>query len=74
MRRAGFLFSGGVDDVWVAPDGELIIVDYKATSKDGEVTLDAEWQGGVQASDGNVPVAVPPQWLPSVGYRLFRLL
>ncbi len=24
---------GGIDDVWVTPNGELIIVDYKATSK-----------------------------------------
>lgn len=24
---------GGIDDVWVAPSGELIVVDYKATSK-----------------------------------------
>jgi hypothetical protein len=38
--------TGGVDDVWVKPDGELIIVDYKATSKDAEVTLDADWQIG----------------------------
>lgn len=37
---------GGVDDVWVRPDGELMIVDYKATSKDEEVTLDADWQIG----------------------------
>ncbi len=37
---------GGIDDVWVNPKGELIIVDYKATSKDKEVTLDAEWQDG----------------------------
>lgn len=37
---------GGIDDVWAAPSGELLIVDYKATSKDGEVNLDAEWQGG----------------------------
>ncbi|MDP3727440.1 MAG: PD-(D/E)XK nuclease family protein, partial [bacterium] len=28
------------------PSGELIVVDYKATSKDGEVSLDAEWQDG----------------------------
>ncbi|MFH0912494.1 MAG: PD-(D/E)XK nuclease family protein [Patescibacteria group bacterium] len=41
-----FLVYGGVDDVWVDPKGELIIVDYKATSKDKEVTLDAEWQKG----------------------------
>jgi CRISPR/Cas system-associated exonuclease Cas4 (RecB family) len=40
------LVTGGVDDVWVNPKGELIIVDYKATSKSGEVTLDAEWQIG----------------------------
>ena len=44
--KSNFLFTGGVDDVWVAPDGELIIVDYKATAKDGDVNLDAEWQGG----------------------------
>jgi CRISPR/Cas system-associated exonuclease Cas4 (RecB family) len=40
------LVTGGVDDVWVNPQGELIIVDYKATSKSGEVTIDAEWQIG----------------------------
>jgi len=42
----GLLVSGGVDDVWVNPKGELLVVDYKATSKDGEVTLDADWQIG----------------------------
>ena len=41
----GFLVRGGVDDVWVRPNGELIVVDYKATAKDGEGNLDAEWQG-----------------------------
>ena len=39
-----FLITGGVDDVWVNPKGELIIVDYKATSKNGEVNIDADWQ------------------------------
>ena len=38
--------TGGVDDVWVTPTGEFIIVDYKSTSKEAEVTLDAEWQVG----------------------------
>lgn len=38
--------TGGVDDVWVNPDGEFIIVDYKATSKEDEVSLDADWQIG----------------------------
>jgi len=40
------LITGAVDDIWVSPSGELIIVDYKATSKDAEVTLDADWQIG----------------------------
>ena len=42
----GFLVTGGVDDVWVNADGELHIVDYKATSKTTEVNLDADWQIG----------------------------
>ena len=41
-----FIVTGAVDDVWVNPKNELIVVDYKATSKDGEVSLDAEWQDG----------------------------
>lgn len=27
------ILRGGVDDVWVTPEGEIILVDYKATSK-----------------------------------------
>src|SRR3989338_8555754 len=38
--------TGGVDDVWVNPQGEFHIVDYKATSKEEEVKLDADWQIG----------------------------
>lgn len=38
------LLSGGVDDVWVGPGGQLFIVDYKSTSKEEEVSLDADWQ------------------------------
>ncbi len=40
------MVTGGIDDVWVNPKGEYIIVDYKATSKEDEVTLDADWQIG----------------------------
>lgn len=36
------VITGGVDDMWVNPAGEYIVVDYKATAKDGEVSLDAE--------------------------------
>ena len=35
---------GAVDDLWVTDDGELIVVDYKATAKASEVSLDAAWQ------------------------------
>jgi hypothetical protein len=42
----GFLVSGAVDDIWINDEGEIHIVDYKATSKDSEVNLDAEWQDG----------------------------
>ncbi len=40
----GLIVRGGIDDVWVNPQGELIVVDYKATAKDEEVTLDKDWQ------------------------------
>lgn len=38
------LIFGAVDDIWVNPKGELIVVDYKATSKKSEVSIDAPWQ------------------------------
>lgn len=41
-----FVIRGGIDDVWINANNELHVVDYKATSKTGEVSLDAEWQGG----------------------------
>lgn len=43
-KETNLIISGAIDDVWVQPDGNLIIVDYKATSKNGEVSLDADWQ------------------------------
>lgn len=45
-KPTNFLITGGVDDVWANGNGELIIVDYKATSKNGEVNIDADWQIG----------------------------
>lgn len=35
---------GAVDDVWIDNNGKVIVVDYKATSKAGEVSLDSDWQ------------------------------
>lgn len=43
-QPTNLLVFGAVDDLWVTPDGELIVVDYKATAKDKEVSLDAGWQ------------------------------
>ena len=40
------IITGAIDDVWCNSKKELSIVDYKATSKDGEVSLDADWQIG----------------------------
>lgn len=43
----GFTVSGAVDDVWVNPAGELIVVDYKSTSKDAVIDkLDQDWHDG----------------------------
>jgi hypothetical protein len=44
--KNNFLLYGAVDDIWINPKDELIVVDYKATSKDSEVNLDADWQDG----------------------------
>lgn len=45
--KTGFTVSGAVDDIWVDPNGELIVVDYKATSKDEKIeSLDKDWQDG----------------------------
>lgn len=46
IKNTNVIVTGGVDDVWQTPDGKIIIVDYKATSKSGEVNLDAPWQDG----------------------------
>jgi len=46
-EKTGFTVSGAVDDVWVNPKGELIVVDYKSTSKDGKIdSLDEDWHIG----------------------------
>jgi len=39
-----FLVFGAVDDLWQNPKGELIVVDYKSTSKTGEVNLEDHWK------------------------------
>ncbi|MFO0718900.1 MAG: PD-(D/E)XK nuclease family protein [Candidatus Paceibacterota bacterium] len=36
-KPTGLLVSGAIDDVWVNKEGELLVVDYKATAKDGAI-------------------------------------
>lgn len=46
-EKTGFTVSGAVDDIWVNPKGELIVVDYKSTSKDEKIEeLNQEWHAG----------------------------
>jgi len=49
-EKNNFLITGAIDDLWIYTDGKdkdkIIIVDYKATSKDADVDLDSEWQDG----------------------------
>lgn len=40
------IITGAVDDVWINPQNELIVVDYKATAVNKEVTLEDEWKDG----------------------------
>lgn len=46
-EETGFEAFGAVDDLWLDLDSkEIIVVDYKATSKAEAVSLDADWQIG----------------------------
>lgn len=45
-HETGLTVSGAVDDIWIDPEGNLIVVDYKATSKSGtiETLADSSWE------------------------------
>jgi hypothetical protein len=43
-QPSNFIFFGAIDDVWINPKKELLIVDYKATATNNEITLDDEWK------------------------------
>ena len=46
-EETNLIFTGAVDDLWLDIDSEeVIVVDYKATAKNSEVTIDADWQQG----------------------------
>lgn len=41
---SNLLVFGAVDDLWITPEDEVMVVDYKATAKAGEVNINADWQ------------------------------
>ena len=46
-KPTNLLIFGAIDDLWQNPNGEYIIVDYKATSKNEQINeLNQEWQEG----------------------------
>ncbi|MFA6536844.1 MAG: PD-(D/E)XK nuclease family protein [Patescibacteria group bacterium] len=46
-QKTNLLIFGAIDDLWQNSNGEYIVVDYKATSKDGQITeLNQDWQIG----------------------------
>ncbi|MFZ4394606.1 MAG: PD-(D/E)XK nuclease family protein [Kiritimatiellia bacterium] len=47
-RPTNFMLYGAVDDIWVTPSGELLVVDYKGTAsaKSEPQNLDAEYRQG----------------------------
>ncbi len=43
-EQSNLLVTGAIDDVWANDEDELIVVDYKATAKQSDVSIDADWQ------------------------------
>jgi hypothetical protein len=45
-QQTGLIVSGAVDDIWVTSNGELIVVDYKSTSKSERIDQlgDSPWE------------------------------
>ncbi len=44
-QPTNLIITGAIDDLWIDKEGEYIVVDYKATSKEEKITsLDKDWQ------------------------------
>lgn len=43
-KPTNLLITGAIDDLWINPAKELLVVDYKATAKNGQIGIDADWQ------------------------------
>jgi hypothetical protein len=71
----GFMISGAVDDIWVTPEGELIVVDYKATSKEGTIATlsDSSWEDSYKRQMGVYQWLLRNNGFPvsSIGYFVY---
>lgn len=46
-KPSNLLITGAIDDLWIDSRGQYIVVDYKSTSKEEEITeLNKDWQDG----------------------------
>ena len=45
-KETNFMIQGIIDDVWKDPQGQLILVDYKATSTTKEISLEDQYKQG----------------------------
>lgn len=62
------LITGAIDDLWQNSKGEYIVVDYKATSKDKDITaLDQDWHIGYKRQ-----MEVYQWLLRQLGYEVAR--
>lgn len=43
-KETNFNITGALDDLWIDKSDSLIVVDYKSTSKDGSISINAPWQ------------------------------
>jgi hypothetical protein len=43
-QGTNLIITGAIDDLWIRTDGSLIVVDYKSTSTNKEITLEDKWK------------------------------
>lgn len=53
-KATGFTISGAIDDIWEKSDGSLIVIDYKATAKEGRIVSlsDSSWEASYRRQIG----------------------
>lgn len=43
-KPTNLMVFGAIDDLWMDSEGKAVVVDYKATAKDRDVSIDSDWQ------------------------------